>query len=234
MAGHGQLSEATAGTAGRFVTFEGGEGAGKSTQVRRLSGRLAAAGIETLVTREPGGSPRAERIRHLILSGAASAFGGIAEATLFAAARADHLDLTVRPALRRGALVLCDRFTDSTRVYQGVLAGIGAGILAGLETAAVGETRPDLTLVLDLPAELGLARARARGAAAGLAADRFEREGLAYHEAVRAAFLAIARAEPHRCIVIDAAAGPDAVEAEIWSALSARLGIRSSCDPVIR
>lgn len=205
---------------GRFITLEGGEGAGKSTQVRRLLARLQAAGIDAVGTREPGGSTGAEIMRHLILSGAAKPLGPLAEATLFAAARADHLDATIRPALARGAWVVCDRFADSTRVYQGALGNVDPRLIAALEEVTVGETRPDLTLILDLPAEEGLARAAARS---GRDADRFESEGLSFHRALREAFRALALSEPERCVLIDASGTAEAVEEAIWQAVSTRL-----------
>ncbi|WP_421700868.1 dTMP kinase [Ancylobacter sp.] len=202
------------------MTLEGGEGAGKSTQVLRLLERLRAAGIDAVGTREPGGSTGAEIMRHLILSGAAKPLGPLAEATLFAAARADHLDATIRPALARGVWVVCDRFADSTRVYQGALGNVDPRLIAALEQVTVGETRPDLTLILDLPAEEGLARAAARS---GQGADRFESEGLAFHCALREAFRALAADEPARCVLIDASGTPEAVEEAIWQAVSTRL-----------
>ncbi|WP_245516191.1 dTMP kinase [Ancylobacter aquaticus] len=205
---------------GRFITLEGGEGAGKSTQLRRLLARLKAAGIDAIGTREPGGSTGAEIIRHLILSGAAKPLGPLAEATLFAAARADHLDATIRPALTRGAWVVCDRFADSTRVYQGALGNVDPRLIAALEEVTVGETRPDLTLILDLPAEEGLARAAARS---GRDADRFESEGLSFHRALRDAFRALAASEPGRCVLIDASGDVDGVEEAIWKAVSTHL-----------
>ncbi|HVL71884.1 MAG TPA: dTMP kinase, partial [Beijerinckiaceae bacterium] len=147
---------------GRFITFEGGEGAGKSTQIARLARRLTERGLDVVVTREPGGSERAERIRSTVLQGAAKALGPFAEALMFSAARRDHLDKTIRPALARGAVVLCDRFSDSTRAYQGADGGAEPGLIDALERVVVEETRPDLTLVLDLPAQEGLARAARR------------------------------------------------------------------------
>jgi dTMP kinase len=208
---------------GRFITFEGGEGAGKSTQIARLSRRLADRGIEAVTTREPGGSPRAERIRQRVLAGAAKPFGPLAEALLFSAARIDHLKETIRPALARGAFVLCDRFSDSTRAYQGALGNIDPGLMRALEEATIGETRPDLTFILDVPAETGLARAAERRRAAGQGADRFEREDAAFHERLRDAFLDIARREPGRCVVVDGSRDPDLVEADIWSSITERL-----------
>jgi dTMP kinase len=205
---------------GRFITFEGGEGAGKSTQMKRLAAALAERGITVVETREPGGTPDAEAIRSFILSGRARPLGGGGEAVLFAAARADHVDRVIRPALARGAFVLSDRFTDSTRAYQGA-DGVDTALLDGLETLAVGETRPDLTVILDLPAETGLARAAARRGAGD--ADRFEGETIAKHEARRRIFLEIAAREPGRCAVIDATRGVDDVAAEIWQVVSERL-----------
>jgi dTMP kinase len=205
---------------GRFITFEGGEGAGKSTQIQRLLQRLQRAGIKTLTTREPGGSPKAERIRESVLSGAAKAFGPFAEALLFSAARLDHLEHTIRPALARGEFVLCDRFADSTRAYQGALGRIDAALIDGLERAVVEDTRPDLTFVLDLPADVGLARAAERRTGA---ADRFEGEDIAFHEALRRAFLDIARQAPQRCVVVDANRPADLVEADIWRVVEQRL-----------
>lgn len=206
---------------GRFITFEGGEGAGKSTQVRRLAARLGRLGLDVVTTREPGGSPAAEAIRGLLLSGRAKPLGVIGEAFLFAAARIDHIAETIRPALDRGAFVLCDRFTDSTRVYQGAAGGLDGETVMALEAAAVGDLKPDLTVILDLPVEIGLARVAARGG--GVAADRFEAEAIAVHEHRRRAFLEIAEREPERCIVVDASAPADAVEAAIAGHVEARL-----------
>jgi dTMP kinase len=211
---------------GAFITFEGGEGAGKSTQVARLAATLRArSGRGVCVTREPGGSPRAEEIRAALLDGVAKPYGPFAEALLFSAARIDHLDRLIRPALARGETVLCDRFIDSTRAYQGAAGGLEPGLVAALERVVVGPTRPVLTLILDLAPEAGLARAAARGAGqgGGKGADRFEAEALDFHVRLREAFLAIARAEPERCAVIDAARDPDSVEAAIRETVAARL-----------
>ncbi|MDF2598643.1 MAG: thymidylate kinase [Methylobacterium brachiatum] len=209
---------------GAFITFEGGEGAGKSTQVARLAATLRArSGRTVCVTREPGGSPRAEEIRAALLGGVAKPYGPFAEALLFSAARIDHLDRLIRPALRRGEIVLCDRFIDSTRAYQGAAGGLDPAVIAALERVVVGPTRPDLTLILDLPPEDGLARAAGRGAGTGQGADRFEAESLAFHTRLREAFLAIARAEPQRCAVIDAARDPDSVESAIRAIVASRL-----------
>ncbi len=208
---------------GRFITFEGGEGAGKSTQIARLSRRLADRGIEAVTTREPGGSPKAERIRQRVLAGAAKPFGPLAEALLFSAARIDHLTETIRPALERGAFVLCDRFSDSTRAYQGALGDIDSNLISALEEATISDTRPDLTFILDVPAATGLARAAERRRNAGQGADRFEREDAGFHERLRDAFLDIARREPGRCIVIEGNRDPDLVEADIWNSVAERL-----------
>lgn len=191
---------------GLFVSFEGGEGAGKSTQIRLLAENLRAKGHTVITTREPGGSPGAEALRHVLLSGAAEAFGVRMEALLFAAARADHLDCVIRPALTRGEIVLCDRFVDSSRVYQGVTGNIEPPLMAALERVSIGRTMPDVTLVLDLPAEVGLQRARRRagGETEGAAPDRFEKEKLEIHEKRRQGFLDIASREPERCRVVDA------------------------------
>ncbi len=209
----------TAGQGG-FITVEGGEGSGKSTQVRRLVDRIRGLGLDAVATREPGGSPRAELIRDALLSGAVKPLGPVAEAMMFAAARIDHLDVIVRPALARGAFVVCDRFLDSTRVYQGALEGVDPQLLAGLERVAVGPTMPDLTLVLDLDVGIGLARARARRGAG--AADRFEAEAEGYHEGLRRAFLANAARETERCLVVDASGEVDAIAETLWLVVRAR------------
>jgi dTMP kinase len=206
---------------GLFVTFEGGEGAGKSTQIRMLADQLRAAGHEVLVTREPGGSPGAEAIRHVVLSGAAEPFGPEMEAVLFAAARADHIDRTIHPALERGAVVLCDRFVDSSRVYQGVTGGLDRAFMDALEHATVEDVMPDLTLILDIDPEEGLRRAEARRGSAE--ADRFEKERLSLHRRRRKAFLEIAKAEPKRCKVIDASRPAAKIAAEIANAVESAI-----------
>lgn len=216
---------------GLFITLEGGEGAGKSTQGARLRRRLEARGVAVVTTREPGGSPRAESIRDFLLSGGGKPFGAFAETLLFASARADHLDRTIVPALRAGAFVICDRFFDSTRVYQGDVGEVPLPLVSALERIAVRGARPDVTLVLDVPAKLGLARASQRRELSGEVRDRFESEGLAFHGRVRDAFLAIAAAEPDRCAVIDAAGPPDSVERLIWAEVEARLLTTDGPDP---
>jgi dTMP kinase len=208
---------------GRFITFEGGDGAGKSTQVRRLAARLGDAGKSVVTTREPGGTPLAEAVRRLILSGDARDYGPEGEALLFGAARADHVEKLIRPALNAGQWVISDRFLDSTHVYQGLAGGVDEKLLAMLDRVTVGRTRPDLTIVLDLPVELGRARLTARLAEAGATPDRFEGEAPALHEQRRLAFLAIAAREPERCAVVDAGRGEDEVADDVWSIVSARL-----------
>lgn len=212
-------------TRGQFITFEGGEGAGKSTQVKRLVARLQAAGVDVVATREPGGSTGAEAIRELVLKGAADRWSPVTETLLMYGARRDHIERTIAPALARGAWVVCDRFADSTRAYQGGAGGVEPGLIAALETHVLDGARPDLTLVFDLPVEVGLARAEAHADASGHAETRFESKGLAFHERLRAAFLAIAGAEPERCALIDASAGMDAVETAVWAAVTARLAV---------
>jgi dTMP kinase len=206
---------------GRFITLEGGEGVGKSVQAERLGKRLAALGFDVVRTREPGGSPGAEALREAILSGFAADFSPAGQALLFAAARVDHLDKTIVPALKRGAWVVSDRFADSTRAYQGAAGNLPPEFIASLERLTVGANLPDLTLILDLSPEVGLKRAAERGQAGP--ADRFESEGLAFHETLRRAFLDIAAAEPWRCVVIDADRSEDDVAAAIWSAVESRL-----------
>jgi dTMP kinase len=208
---------------GKFITFEGGEGAGKSTQVDRLANRLRNAGVSVVTTREPGGSPGAEAMRQVLLSGAVESLGSDAEALLFAAARADHVETLIRPALERRDWVICDRFIDSTRVYQGLTGAVPARLIAGLEAVSVGTTRPDLTLLLDIPTDIGLRRAAERR---GLAVvDRFEKDSTDIQERRRDGFLSLARAEPNRFVVIDAAQDIETVAEAIWYAVKARLGV---------
>ncbi|WP_309084342.1 dTMP kinase [Chelativorans sp.] len=187
---------------GFFITLEGGEGAGKSTQIRLLAEHLRAEGRDVVTTREPGGSPGAEAVRHVLLSGAAEPFGPTLEAILFAAARADHVEQVIRPAVARGAVVLCDRFIDSSRVYQGVTGGLDPDFMAALERITVNGVMPDLTIILDIDPEEGLRRAVERRGEE--TADRFEKEALEIHRRRREAFLEIAQREPRRCAVIDA------------------------------
>ncbi|MFM1814704.1 MAG: hypothetical protein RLZ98_1399 [Pseudomonadota bacterium] len=209
---------------GRFITFEGGEGAGKSTQARRLAEQLEAAGHAVVVTREPGGTPFAEQLRGILLLEGGEERSPNAEALAFYAARLDHLDRLIRPALARGEWVVCDRFSDSTRVYQGVAGRVAGEFIDALERVVVGETKPDMTIVLDLPAEVGLARAAARRVSEGqIRPDRYEERGLAYHSKLREGFLAIAAREPERCLVIDGGLEIEVIRAAIWRAVAARL-----------
>jgi dTMP kinase len=208
-------------TRGRFITFEGGEGAGKSTQVRILAERLRAAGLEVVATREPGGSPGAEAIRELLVNGDPDRWSAMSETLLMYAARRDHIERTIRPALESGAWVISDRFADSTRAYQGAGGGAPQGLVAALETFVLEDTRPDLTLILDLPVELGLERAGLRGGGEA----RFEAKGVAFHQRLRDGFLAIARAEPNRCVVLDAGQPPETVSDAVWGAVAAHLPI---------
>ncbi len=209
---------------GRLISFEGGEGAGKSTQIRRLAEALEQAGLRVVVTREPGGTPFAEKLRKLLLDGGAQDVGGLGEALLFAAARIDHVDEVILPALREGAFVLCDRFTDSTRAYQGAMGGADMRLLSLLERIALGERRPDLTLVLDVPAQEGLARAGRRGDGG----DRFEAKDLAYHEGLRRAFLDIAKHEPIRCRVVNSTRPQAEVAGEILQVVLERFHLPHS------
>ena len=206
-------------TQGRFITFEGGEGTGKSTQVARLVERLRARELEVVQTREPGGSAGAEDIRNIALNGDANRWSPMTETLLMFAARSDHLERTIRPALETGRWVVCDRFADSSRAYQGVGGGTPAAFIEALDAAIVGATQPDLTLIFDLPVNIGLERAFGRG----LFETRFESKGLAFHERLRRGFLDIAARHPERCVVIDADGDQEAVEARVWAAIEARL-----------
>jgi dTMP kinase len=206
---------------GRFVTFEGGEGSGKSTQIKMLAERLNGARLPTIVTREPGGSAGAEVIRHLVLSGMGKLFGPETELLLFAAARDDHVNQVIKPALEQGTWVLCDRFTDSTRVYQGKLGKVDPKLIRAMERVTIGDLKPDLTFILDVPVAVGLQRAiRRRGVAI---ADRFEGEGLGFHEKLREAYRQIAADDPGRCALIDANADAETVGERIWTTLRKHL-----------
>jgi dTMP kinase len=210
-------------TAGKFITFEGGEGTGKSTQARLLQASLVKRGTGVVLTREPGGAPGAELIRKLLVEGEAARWDAMSEALLLFAARRVHLRETIIPALRRGEWVICDRFTDSTFAYQGEAGGLGRAVIARLAAIALDadSPAPDLTLVLDIPAALGLARATLRGSAE----NRFESLGMAFHERLRESFLQIAEREPLRCALIDAAPAPEHVASAVWTVVSSRLGI---------
>ena len=205
---------------GRLITFEGGEGAGKSTQVARLAAALTGRGLTVVETREPGGTPGAEAIRSLLVDGPPARWSPLTETLLLLAARHDHVRRVIEPALSAGDWVLCDRFSDSTRVYQGIAGAVGLGLVDQLHRTVLGDLAPDLTLVLDLPAPVGLARRRASAGA-----NRFEQMAAAYHERVREGFLAIAQAAPERCVVIDASPSAEVVAGRVRAAVQARLGV---------
>jgi dTMP kinase len=209
----------TTGGNGRFITLEGGEGSGKSTQARLLADFLAGPVGEVVLTREPGGAPGAEQIRALLVDGDVHRWDATTEALLHFAARRDHLVNTVWPALARGAWVISDRFADSTMAYQGYGHGLDREVVAGLYRLCVGPLKPDLTLILDLPAEAGLARAAGRQGGE----DRYERMDGEFHRRLRDGFLEIARREPERCVVIDASRDADSVQAAIADAVRGRL-----------
>lgn len=206
---------------GYFISFEGGEGAGKSTQVRRLAARLSGLGREVVATREPGGSPGAETIRDLVVNGAVDRWSPLSETLLFYAARANHLETLIVPALSRGAVVICDRFSDSTKAYQGAAGGVDVTLIDALERQVVGDSKPDLTIILDMPVETGLARAATRGEGEA----RFEAKGRDFHHRLRQAFLDIAALEPGRHRVLDAAMSADDVELEVWRQVSKMMGL---------
>ena len=207
-------------TRGRFITLEGGDGAGKTLQAARLSWALDAQGVDTLLTREPGGSPGAESIRNLLVEAPVKHWEPLAEAMLHAAARRDHLILVIEPALKQGLWVISDRFVDSMIVYQGYGQGADLDVLERISTLSLGGFEPDLTLVLDIPVAEGLRRAEARAGS-----NRYERMGSEFHERVREGFLARARTEPKRFSVVDATADPDTVSREILDIVAARLPV---------
>mgnify|MGYP003631585124 CR=1 FL=1 len=208
-------------TRGRFISFEGGEGTGKSTQARRLADALRTGGREVVLTREPGGSPGAEAVRDLVVNGDKDRWSPVAETLLMYAARADHLDRVIRPALARGAWVVCDRFSDSTRAYQGLTGGAGAELIEAIDAAVVGADKPDLTLIFDLPSETGLERAAARGGEA-----RFEAKGADYHRRLAEAFRTLAGRGEGR-VLIDASGAPDEVAARVDAALRQALPLEA-------
>jgi dTMP kinase len=219
MAGAKQDSKQDSGR-GRFITFEGGEGSGKSTQIKTLAERLNGAELRTIVTREPGGSPGAEIIRHILLSGMGKLLGPETETLLFTAARDDHVHAVITPALDQGIWVLCDRFSDSTRAYQGRLGKVDPGVLNAMQRVTIGDLKPDLTIILDVPVDVGMNRAAARRGAG--APDRFEAEDVKFHEGLRDAYRQIAAAEPERCVLIDANAAAGIVAARVWTAVRDR------------
>ena len=203
---------------GRFITFEGGEGAGKSTQILRLADSLERAGVFVQTTREPGGSPDADAIRELLVRGEPERWNPTSEALLNYAARHSHLESFIRPALNSGKFVLCDRFADSSRAYQGIAGEVGLDLIEQLDADIVGETQPDLTIIFDLDPAIGLQRAKARGGA-----DRFEKKGLEFHQRLREAFAQVADANPNRCVVVDASASIEVLSESIWSLVSEKL-----------
>lgn len=204
---------------GRFITFEGGEGSGKSTQLRRLAESLAGRGLEVVITREPGGSKGAEEIRRLLVTGAAERWDPLTEALLNYAARQDHIRQTIAPALAKGQWVLCDRFADSTAVYQGCAQGLDVGVIAKLREFVVGDLEPDLTLVMDLPVKLGLARAKGRRDGE----DRYENMDVEFHERLRQGYGKLVEQAPRRCVLIDASGSLDEVGAAVLAEVDARL-----------
>jgi dTMP kinase len=211
---------------GKFITFEGGEGSGKSTQIKMLAQRLGAADVRNITTREPGGSPGAEIIRHVLLSGVGKLLGPEAETLLFAAARDDHVRTVILPALNQGTWVLCDRFFDSTRAYQGSLGQVSADVLNALQRVTIGGLKPDLTIILDVPVEVGMQRAAVRRG--GGTADRFESEDMTFHEGLRAAYRKIAADDPERCVLIDATGDADSVAQAVWSSVRQHLATATS------
>ena len=205
----------------RFITFEGGEGAGKTTQMQRLAGRLGGIVGEVVTTREPGGSTGAEQIRNLLVNGPPERWSAETETLLMYAARRDHIERFIEPALRHGAWVICDRFHDSTRAYQGAAGGASAALIDALEHNVLGGLKPDVTLILDLPVDIGLGRASKRADGE----ERFETKGHEFHERLREAFKLIARKDKDRCCLIDAEGPPDLIEARVWAAVQERLGL---------
>lgn len=200
---------------GLFISFEGGEGSGKSTQIHHLATWFREQGRDVVVTREPGGSPGAEEIRNLILTGDPGRWDAVTEALLMFASRRDHVERTIRPALCEGKVVLCDRFADSSVVYQGYGHGLGADYIRNLWKLAIGDFKPDLTIIFDLPLEIGLERAGARFANVSAAEDRYERMGLAFHERIRDGYREIASIEKDRCVVIDASGDIESVSERV-------------------
>jgi len=206
---------------GKFLTLEGGEGAGKTTLIRALEAWLKDRGIEVVITREPGGTPGAEQLRDILLKGATDRWSPVTEALLMYAARVDHVERLIEPALARGAWVISDRFADSTMAYQGTAGGVPVARIRQIHAAALGDFNPDLTLILDLDPRTGLERTVTRGEDA----TRFERFDADFHARLRQAFLDIAKAEPERCSVLDAGESPDAVAAAARAAIETRLGV---------
>jgi len=204
--------------AARFITLEGGDGSGKSTQIALLLAALKKQRIKALATREPGGAPGAEEIRKLVLTGEPGRWDVMTETLLMFASRSDHVLRTIKPALKQGTWVVCDRFTDSTYAYQGAGGGLDRELIRRMETLVLGDFRPDLTFILDLPVEAGLARTHGRGHDE----TRFEKFDAAFHQRLRQAYLAIAKRNPERCVVIDATQDSEAVAEDIWKTVAKR------------
>ncbi len=213
---------------GKFITFEGGEGAGKTTQIARLADRLQSHGITTITTREPGGAPGADSIRSLLVSGATDKWDPISEVLLLYAGRREHLKQTILPALDQGAWVLCDRFADSTMAYQGYGHGLSKDFIRAVHDEVVGAADPELTLILDIPVDVGIERAVLRNTSTRSGEDRFERMDKSFHERLRAGFLDIAEREPERVRVIDADSTPEAITEAIWQTVTARFELDMS------
>jgi len=207
--------------AGRFITLEGGEGSGKSTQAKRLTAMLQSKGIAVVTTREPGGSPGAEEIRALLVNGAPGRWDALTETLLVYAARADHVGRTIGPALLAGKWVICDRFTDSTYAYQGAGRGLARETIRRIDSVVLDDFKPDFTVMLDIDVDAGLKRAGARGNTE----SRFENFDRDFHERLRQAFLEIAKRHPDRCAIIDAGQDEETVAAEIWAAVARRFGL---------
>ena len=214
------MDSASANSPGRFITLEGGEGAGKSSQIQVVKDYLEARGIDVVVTREPGGTPVGQEIRNLLVSGDKDKWSPLSETLLILADRAAHLEQVIRPALADGKYVVCDRFFDSTRAYQGIAGGLGLEVIHNLQQPVLGTTLPDVTLLLDIDPEKGLSRAQERGGDL-----RFESKTLAYHQTLRQAFLDFAKQEPERMVVIDADRDIEAVSTDIITVLGERLDV---------
>lgn len=212
---------------GHFISFEGGEGAGKSTQVRLLSERLVSLGYQTLLTREPGGSPLGEKIRRYLLEGKVKSYGPIAETLLFYTARLDHLNSLILPNLDKGVWVISDRFADSSRAYQGAASGVDDGIFDALDRIVIGNNQPELTIIIDMPVEAAMKRVRERQARDGIEADRFEAEDLDFHEKLREGFLKIAATHSNRCVIVDGNLSRSAVADLVWQIVLERFGLEA-------
>ena len=205
----------------QFISLEGGEGTGKSTQAKRLAAKLKERGIESIVTREPGGSPGAEQIRDLLVQGDPGRWSPLTETLMLYAARADHIERTIKPAIASGKWVICDRFSDSTYAYQGIGRGMDRETIRRIETIAIADFKPNLTLVLDLPVSVGLERAKARRDSE----NRFEGFDTEFHEKLRQAFVDIARRNGERCVVLDVSGDEDEVAGLIWQTVAKRFSL---------